>query len=179
MRNYRELRPAFNAFEKTLESFFKTITPGELNCLTRNKLRNLLSPQAATNAPALEPVRQRAGAEQVKNFSFFFTFVGRSSLLDIQFSLDRIAGAGDQFVLDLFIELDENSRQTGNSDQKIRDILRMFLGGAHSGGIDAIQLQGRDTRIGRNPAERREHRTPESCRRTAVEYPAPRCRDNR
>ena len=48
---------------KNSESFFKTITPCELNCLTRNKLRNLLSPQAATNAPALEPVRQRAGAE--------------------------------------------------------------------------------------------------------------------
>ena len=48
---------------KNSESFFKTISPCELNCLTRNKLRNLLSPQAATNAPALDPVRQRAGAE--------------------------------------------------------------------------------------------------------------------
>ena len=48
---------------KNSESFFKTITLCEPNCLTSNKLRNLLSPQAATNAPALDPVRQRAGAE--------------------------------------------------------------------------------------------------------------------
>ncbi len=48
---------------KNSESFFKTITPSELNYSTRNKLRNLLSPQAATNAPTLDPVRQRAGAK--------------------------------------------------------------------------------------------------------------------
>jgi hypothetical protein len=48
---------------KNSESFFKNITSCELNYLTRNELRNLLSPQAATNAPALEPVRQRAVAE--------------------------------------------------------------------------------------------------------------------
>ncbi len=48
---------------KNSKSFFKSITPCDLNYLTRNKLRNLLSPQATTNAPTLEPVRQRAGAE--------------------------------------------------------------------------------------------------------------------